>query len=48
MEHYIFVCLSILRIAECLVWDHVESCFHYMDWTFWFLTQVCSWWADLQ
>lgn len=48
LEHYIFVCLSILRIAEWLVWDRVESCFQYMNWTFWFLTQVCPWWADLQ
>lgn len=32
LEHYIFVCLSILRIAEWLVWDRVESCLvHELD-----------------
>lgn len=27
LEHYIFVCLSILRIAECLAPGYVESLF---------------------
>lgn len=27
LEHYIFVCLSILRIAECLAPGHVENLF---------------------